>query len=132
MDTIAVTISNMDKGIIHLWTLDDEACLCGGSGGGVGASWTKVIAVDVGVPLHFVGGLFNNVHLLLDIDGDVILYDLNKKVVSNVTVPGLLGTHEFFKYMKSLFSLKGFKRIKWADALSRLQNSWYWDEEMDE
>ncbi|KAL8105119.1 hypothetical protein AgCh_029058 [Apium graveolens] len=128
-DTIVVTISNMDEGKIQLWTLDDEACLYGGE---VNASWTKVLTVDVGVPLNIVGSLFNNVQLLLvDAKGDVYLYDLNKKVTLDVTVPSFLEPREFIKYVKSLFSLEGFKRIKWAASSSRLQDSSNCDAEVN-
>ncbi|XP_017222032.1 F-box/kelch-repeat protein At3g06240 [Daucus carota subsp. sativus] len=112
-DSIAFIHSDsiMD-GKINLWTLDNEACL---SGGGVEASWTKVLILDVGVPFLFVEGLFNNTQFLLfGVGGDRLLYNSNNK--SSTEVPGYpnIATCEFFKYTKSLFSLTGFKRIKWA------------------
>lgn len=76
-DNVAVSITHMEEGKIQLWTLDDEACLCDG---GVNASWTKVLTVDVGVTINFVGCFFNNVHFALnDEEFDGFLYDLNKK-----------------------------------------------------
>ncbi|KAK1380042.1 F-box domain-containing protein [Heracleum sosnowskyi] len=128
-DTVAVMFSNMVNGKIQLWTLDDEACLCGG---GVKALWTNVLSIDLGVPLNFVEGLFNNFQLLLvNRDGDRFMYDLTKKVTTNVTGP-YFETGEIFKYTESLFLLEGFKRIKWAASSMRLQDSSDSDEEMDE
>ncbi|KAK1380039.1 F-box domain-containing protein [Heracleum sosnowskyi] len=44
-DTISVTYSLEKEGKIKLWALDDETGVCSG---GVEASWTKVLSVDVG------------------------------------------------------------------------------------
>lgn len=119
-DTITIIFTNMYNGKIQLWTLGDEACL---RVGGVRALWTNVLSIDVGVPLHFVDGLFNNFQfLLVNRNGDRFMYDLNKKVSTDVTGP-YFEAGEIFKYTESLFSLEGFKRIKWAASSLRLQAS---------
>lgn len=118
-DTIAAIFCNMYNGEIQLWKLDNEACLCGD---GVKALWTKVLSIDVGLPLYLVEGLFNNFQLfLVGRNGNRFMYDLNKKVTTNFTGP-YFEASEIFKYTKSLFSLKGFKRIKWADSSSSMQD----------
>ncbi|KAK1398638.1 F-box domain-containing protein [Heracleum sosnowskyi] len=117
-DTITVIFFVVDDGEIQLWTLDDEACL---HGGGVEALWTNVLSIDVGVPLLFVEGLFNNFQIfVVNRDKDRFMYDLNKKVTGPYFE---FETGEIFKYTKSLFSLQGFKRIKWAASSLRLQDS---------
>ncbi|XP_074343177.1 uncharacterized protein LOC141681011 [Apium graveolens] len=128
-DTIAVIFCTMDNGKIQLWTLDNEACLCGG---GVQALWTKVLSIDVGLPLYLVEGLYNNSQfLVVGRDGNRFMYDLNKKVTKNFTGPYFEAT-EIFKYTASIFSLEGFKRIKWAASFSSRQDSSDSDVEMDE
>ncbi|KAK1380043.1 F-box domain-containing protein [Heracleum sosnowskyi] len=132
-DTVAVMFSILNQGKINLWTLDNETCVCSG---GVKASWTKVLSVDLGVPLDSVEGLFNNVHFLqsksdgheFNSDSDRFLYNWSEKVTTNVPDHLFLESDQFFKYTKSLFSLVGFKRIKWAASSSRLQDPSTWDE----
>ncbi|WOH12843.1 hypothetical protein DCAR_0832352 [Daucus carota subsp. sativus] len=113
-DTIAfiVSYSIADSAKINLWTLDNEACL---SGGGVEASWTKVLSLDVGVPFNFVEGLFNDTQFLLyGVSGGRLLYNSNDKLTTEVPGYPNIAPCAIFKYTKSLFSLTGFKRIKWA------------------
>ena len=113
-DTIAFISydSIRDNNKIKLWTLDNEACL---SGGGVEALWTKVLSLEVGVPFNFVEGLFNNIQFLLfDVSGDRLLYNSNNKLTTEVSSYPHFAPCESLKYTKSLFSLTGFRRIKWA------------------
>ncbi|WOH12842.1 hypothetical protein DCAR_0832351 [Daucus carota subsp. sativus] len=118
-DTIAVILSIMYKRKISLWTLDDKACL---AGVGVEASWTKLHVIDVGVRVVLFEGLFNGVQLLLsDEDDNRLLYDLNNKATTNVHIPDFFVIGGFFKHTNSLFSLEGFKRIKWAVEHSEIQ-----------
>ncbi|KAK1380044.1 hypothetical protein POM88_026788 [Heracleum sosnowskyi] len=123
-NTIAFIISILNKGKINLWTLDNEASVCTN---GVKASWTKVLSVDVGVPLGFVHGLFNNVQFLLsasdESDVNQFLYNWNNKVTIEVPTGLFLERGQFFKYTKSLFSLLGFKRIKCDASSRRLEDS---------
>ncbi|WOH12844.1 hypothetical protein DCAR_0832353 [Daucus carota subsp. sativus] len=129
-DSVATIVSVMYKRKIKLWTLDDEACLCGS--GGVEASWTIMQVVHVGVRIQFVEGHFNDVQfLILDEDDDRFLYDSDKKA-TNVRIPPYFSGHNFFKYRKSLFSLVGFKRIKWDVSYSRQHDSSDSDVEIDE
>ncbi|XP_074364465.1 F-box/kelch-repeat protein At3g23880-like [Apium graveolens] len=101
-DTIAVIFCTMDNGKIQLWTLDNEACLCGG---GVQALWTKVLSIDVGLPLYLVEGLYNNSQfLVVGRDGNRFMYDLNKKVTKNFTGPYFEAT-EIFKYTARFIGL---------------------------
>lgn len=57
--TIVVITSQINERIhtFNLWTLDDEACL---RGGGVEASWSEILSVDVDFPIHSVCGCFNS------------------------------------------------------------------------
>ncbi|KAK1371202.1 hypothetical protein POM88_037294 [Heracleum sosnowskyi] len=82
--------------------------------------------MEEGVTLNYVGGFFNNVQLALDNEvADGFLYDLNKKVATYFPEHPYFETCEISKYTKSLFSLEGFKRIKWCASR-------HWDEDMDE
>ncbi|XP_074347616.1 putative F-box protein At1g50870 [Apium graveolens] len=117
-DNVAVINSIVNQGKIHLWTLDDEACVCSG----VEASWTKVISVNVGVVSEHFSFLYSNSHFLLfDKDGERFLFNWNTEVTTEVTTQPYVD--EFFKYTKSLFWLEGFRRIRWAASSPRLQDS---------
>ncbi|KAK1380045.1 F-box domain-containing protein [Heracleum sosnowskyi] len=122
MDTITVIIPLLNKGIIKLWTLDDEACVCRG---GVKASWTNVLSIDVGVPLLFVKGFLNSDQFLLieQIMGDMFLCNWRSGVTTEVPTDPYVEIGEIFNYRKSMFSLVGFKRIKWEASFPRLQDS---------
>nr|XP_017223123.1 PREDICTED: uncharacterized protein LOC108199693 isoform X2 [Daucus carota subsp. sativus] len=122
-DTIAFIVSDSitDNNKINLWILDNIACLRGG----VEASWTKVLSFDVGAPYDVVEGPFNDIQFLLE-DVDCInrlLYNSNNKLTTEFPGFPKIAPCELFKYTKSLFSLTGFKRIKWAAPSLRLQEN---------
>ncbi|XP_017220910.1 F-box/kelch-repeat protein At2g43445 isoform X2 [Daucus carota subsp. sativus] len=129
-DTIAFISYDNIRGSekINLWTLDNEACL---SGGGLEASWTKVLGLDVGVSFDNVEGLFNNIQFLLFGD-ERLLYNSNKKLTTKVPSYPNYAPSTFLRYTKSLVSLTGFKRIKWAASSLRSHESSEWELEMDE
>lgn len=124
-DTVVAITCVLEEGKINLWTLDDETCVCSG---GVEASWTKVLCVDIGVPDEFFCVLYSNFEfILIEKDGDRILYNWNTKETTDVAVRPYLERGEIFKYTKSLFSLVGSKRIMWANSYRNLRFSSDWD-----
>ncbi|XP_017256543.1 uncharacterized protein LOC108226103 [Daucus carota subsp. sativus] len=108
---IAVAIA-MENGLdakINMWTLDDDACL---RAGGVVASWTLMLSVDLDLIEHPVYGYFGNGELLLIIDDDAwILYNANKKEA--IIVPVSVDVCQIYKYTESLVSIAGFKQVNW-------------------
>lgn len=78
-DSVAVIIYKNYKQIckINLWMLEDEACF---HGGGIEASWTLMLNIDVSLPVVFVHGYFNSGDLLLlDDDLSWCLYNSDTK-----------------------------------------------------
>ncbi|KAK1386363.1 F-box domain-containing protein [Heracleum sosnowskyi] len=111
-DSIAVIISNFnEEGRINLWTLDDEACLCGT---GVKASWTMMLTVDVGVECHWVYGIFNSAELLLAVLGDWFSYNLDKKVGRYINCNPIFYFDKFLEYTESLLPVAGSKLVNWS------------------
>ncbi|XP_017251403.1 F-box protein At1g30790-like [Daucus carota subsp. sativus] len=115
-DSIAVMFSNDEElrsGKINLWILDDEACL---RGGGVEASWTFMLNIDVGKQLGYLKGLFNNVEFLL-IYGEWISYNYDRKVVRYIRTYPLFDYDDVFKYTESqqMLLVTGSKMVNWSD-----------------
>ncbi|KAK1380028.1 F-box domain-containing protein [Heracleum sosnowskyi] len=80
--------------------------------------------VNEGVPIEFLKVLYSNSQcLLFEKDEDRFSYMWNNKVTTNIPTRPYLERGEIFKYTKSLFSLVGFKRIKWAASSPRLEDS---------
>ncbi|KAK1360082.1 F-box domain-containing protein [Heracleum sosnowskyi] len=110
-DSIAVIVSmaNESNDKINMWTLDDEACLCGG---GVEASWTLMFSVDLDLLVQFVYSYFRNGDLLLMTDDDEwLVYDFYKKEAR--VVPVSINVYQTYKYTESLVSVPGFKQDNW-------------------
>lgn len=117
-DSIAINFSenNIWSDKIKLWKLDDETCL---HGGGVKASWTLMLNINLGEPLQYVDDLFNSVEFLVGTeDGSQLLYNSDKKVTRHVPDVPYFGYPEVFKYTESLFSLAGSKRVNWTASTS--------------
>ncbi|KAK1365265.1 hypothetical protein POM88_040826 [Heracleum sosnowskyi] len=77
-DSIAVIIYKNYKNNckMNLWMLDDEACFCKG---GIEASWTLVLDIDLSLLVPFVHGYFISGDILLLHDDDWCLYDPDTK-----------------------------------------------------
>ncbi|XP_063950131.1 uncharacterized protein LOC135152896 [Daucus carota subsp. sativus] len=110
-DSIAVTISNFCDTDFSLWTLDDEACLRGDE---VEASWTKMLSIDVGLPISSVLGYYNRRDFMLkDESCEWFLYNSEEE---NYRYPLIyMDARQVFKYAESLIPIPGSKQVRWTD-----------------
>lgn len=112
-DSIAIIVSEDESNVYKLWTLDDEACL---HGGGVKASWTLRLTIDVDFPEDsspHVYGCFNSGDFLLCAGrGTYLLYNSHKKVARNVSISNIIG-RRLIKYNETLVSVTGSKQVQW-------------------
>ncbi|XP_074354822.1 putative F-box protein At1g47790 [Apium graveolens] len=101
---------------VKMWTLDDDACLCGG---GVEASWTPVFSIDLGIPAYIVHGFFSNkdVQILLENVDVWISCNIDKKeakiIPLSIDMAKELYNRHIYKYTESLVSLEGFGQVNW-------------------
>ncbi|XP_017251131.1 uncharacterized protein LOC108221785 [Daucus carota subsp. sativus] len=111
-DSIAVmTISNYDQPsnrYFNLWTLDDEACLRGDE---IEASWTKMLSIDVGLPIRSVLGYYNRRDFMLeDESGEWFLYKSDEE--NYRIAPIYMDPHQVFKYVESLIPIPGSRQVR--------------------
>ncbi|KAK1398268.1 F-box domain-containing protein [Heracleum sosnowskyi] len=94
-DSISVSAYVELDNKVYLWTLESEACL---QGGGVNASWTKILSVDVGVQLGWVAGLVNNDEfLLVEKGGEWLFYNFKNEDARKLHCPPYFGSSEILK-----------------------------------
>ncbi|KAL6526132.1 hypothetical protein OROMI_029772 [Orobanche minor] len=101
---------------INVWMLDDDACL---RGGGVEASWTPMLSIDLDSPsklsyLYFSNGDF----LLLTTHDDDNMWILRNADMKDVKIVPLsvdtaveLYLVQIYQYTESLVSLGGFRQV---------------------
>ncbi|KAK1380576.1 hypothetical protein POM88_027320 [Heracleum sosnowskyi] len=93
---------------INLWVLDDEACL----DGGIEASWTLMLNIDVNLPIEFVQSYLKSGDLLVLVDRVwCCLYNSGNKVVRNFEDFDSSSCLTIFEYAESLVSIPGFKQV---------------------
>ncbi|XP_074338103.1 uncharacterized protein LOC141675289 [Apium graveolens] len=110
-DSISVIISKCEElgETIKLWTLDDETCL---HGGGVKASWTLKLSIDVGERFDCVQGCFNSEFLLAT--AGHFSYNSDNKVGRYIRPDPYFSYDEVFKYRESLLSVPGSNLVEWS------------------
>ncbi|XP_063950130.1 F-box protein CPR1-like [Daucus carota subsp. sativus] len=113
-DSIAVAISNYDQPsntYFNLWTLVDEACLRADE---IEASWTKMLSIDVGLPISSVLGYYNRRDFMLEDErGEWFLYKSDEE--NHRIAPIYMDPHQVFKYAESLIPIPGSKQVRWTN-----------------
>ncbi|KAK1392879.1 hypothetical protein POM88_011935 [Heracleum sosnowskyi] len=108
-----ITSKGYESNAYNLWTLDDEACL---HGGGVNASWTPRLSIDVDYPSPYpphVYGCFDSGEFLLCAgSGTYLLQNSNNKEPRNVPLLNTIG-RRLIKYNGSMVSITGSKQVHW-------------------
>ncbi|XP_074327233.1 uncharacterized protein LOC141665150 [Apium graveolens] len=109
-NSIVVILSEKGfTGKISLWTLDNVEYVCGIGGGGVEASWTRILNISVDLPVKFVHCYSTNGDLLLGCrDSTWFSYNFEKKEVFKI--PASEHWQQVFKYTESLVSILGSKQ----------------------
>lgn len=108
-DSIAFVTIMEDKSnrAIQLWTLDNEACLRGG----VEASWTVILTVDVDFPNPRVIVCFNSGDFLLySVRDGYLLWNSHKKEFRNVP-DSVRIANRIIRYHESFVSITGSQQV---------------------
>ncbi|KAK1392881.1 F-box domain-containing protein [Heracleum sosnowskyi] len=112
--SVGIITKGCESKAYNLWTLDDEACL---RGGGVKASWTPRLSIDVDCPMPYprVYGCFDSGEFLLCAgSGTYLLHNSRdkEKEPRNVPLLNIIG-RRLIKYNESLVSITGSKKVHW-------------------